>query len=164
MKPARRNPVPPCASPLLFSGKWHHQHMLARWSYISSSKLDTIDAEERIREIVHVSVPRNRSLNVTGTLLFSGRRFAQYLEGAPAAIEELKASILRDSRHSDVRTIASGKTPHRHFVTWSLAYAGPSHFVADIVERSLNDALEKGDEGIEALIQMMSEFSIRGRS
>lgn len=136
--------------------------MLARWSYISKSRLDTTDAEERIQEIVHISIPRNRSLDVTGALLFTGRRFAQYLEGAPAAIEELRASILRDRRHEEVRTVASGIAPHRHFVTWSLAYAGPSHFVADIVERSLNDALEMGDEGSAALVQMLSEFSIRG--
>lgn len=136
--------------------------MLARWSYISKSRLDTTDAEERIQEIVHISIPRNRSLDVTGALLFTGRRFAQYLEGAPAAIEELRASILRDTRHEEVRTVASGIAPHRHFVTWSLAYAGPSHFVADIVERSLNDALEMGDEGSAALVQMLSEFSIRG--
>jgi len=136
--------------------------MLARWSYISTSRLDAIQAEERIQEIVHVSIHRNRSLNVTGSLLFTGRRFAQYLEGAPAAIEELKVSILRDKRHEDIKTIASGDVPHRHFVIWSLAYAGPSHFVADIIERSLNDALEMGDEGHAALIQMMSEFSVRG--
>lgn len=136
--------------------------MLARWSYISKSRLDTTDAEERIQEIVHISIPRNRSLDVTGALMFTGRRFAQYLEGAPAAIEELRASILRDRRHEEVRTVASGIAPHRHFVTWSLAYAGPSHFVADIVERSLNDALEMGDEGSAALVQMLSEFSIRG--
>ncbi|WP_176596186.1 MULTISPECIES: BLUF domain-containing protein [Sphingobium] len=136
--------------------------MLARWSYISKSRLDTTDAEESIQEIVHISIPRNRSLDVTGALMFTGRRFAQYLEGAPAAIEELRASILRDRRHEEVRTVASGIAPHRHFVTWSLAYAGPSHFVADIVERSLNDALEMGDEGSAALVQMLSEFSIRG--
>lgn len=136
--------------------------MLARWSYISKSRLDTTDAEERIQEIVHISIPRNRSLDVTGALMFTGRSFAQYLEGAPAAIEELRASILRDRRHEEVRTVASGIAPHRHFVTWSLAYAGPSHFVADIVERSLNDALEMGDEGSAALVQMLSEFSIRG--
>ncbi|UZW55378.1 BLUF domain-containing protein [Sphingobium sp. JS3065] len=138
--------------------------MLARWSYISTSRLDAIDIEECIRDIVTVSIPRNRSLEVTGSLLFTGRRFAQYLEGAPPAIEEIKAAILRDSRHGDVRTIASGEYAHRRFVTWSLAYAGPSHFVADIVERALSDALENGDEGIEALIQTMSEFSIHGRS
>ncbi|AEG47805.1 BLUF domain protein [Sphingobium chlorophenolicum L-1] len=138
--------------------------MLARWSYISTSRLDSIDTEERIRDIVAVSIPRNRSLQVTGSLLFTGRRFAQYIEGTSAAIEELKASILRDSRHEDVRTIAWGEYAHRRFVTWSLAYAGPSHFVSDIVERALNDTLERGDEGIETLIQTMSEFSIHGRS
>ncbi|NYI23316.1 BLUF domain-containing protein [Sphingobium indicum] len=155
--------TPPQAPPLLSSDKWHHCGMFTRWSYISTSQFDATHVEKHIQEIVDISIPRNRSLDVTGALLFTGNRFAQYLEGAPSAIEELKASILRDPRHGEIRTIASGETPHRYFLTWSLAYAGPSQFVSDIIERALNDALEKGDEGLEALIQMMSEFSIRGR-
>ncbi|WP_313804224.1 BLUF domain-containing protein [Sphingobium sp.] len=137
--------------------------MLARWAYISTNRLKAADIEERIQQIVNVSVPRNRALNVTGALLFTGRRFAQYLEGEPSAIDELRASILRDPRHEDVRTIASGAYSHRFFVTWSLAYTGPSQFVAEIVDRSLNDTLEKGDVSIHALVQILSEFSIGGR-
>ncbi|NML91279.1 BLUF domain-containing protein [Sphingobium sp. TB-6] len=138
--------------------------MFARWFYISTSRLDEIDTEECIREIVNVSIPRNRSLEVTGALLFTGRNFVQYLEGTPTAIEELKASILQDPRHENVRTIASGEYSHRRFVTWSLAYAGPSQFVANIVDRASEDALQGSGEQIEALAQLLAEFSIRGRS
>lgn len=137
--------------------------MLSRWIYISTSRLAATEVEERVKDIVEVSIPRNRSLDITGALLFTGCHFAQYLEGAPAAIEELKASIIRDERHEAVHTIASGDYTHRRFLTWSLAYAGPSQFVANIVERALADALKKGEEASEALTQMLSEFSIGGR-
>lgn len=138
--------------------------MFARWLYISTSRLDGIDSEERVRKIVHISISRNRSLDVTGALLFTGRNFVQYLEGTAPAIEDLKGSILRDSRHENVRTIASGEYSHRRFVTWSLAYAGSSQFVSNIVERVLEDALQDNGKEIEMLAQLLAEFSIQGRS
>lgn len=137
--------------------------MPARWIYVSTSNLELGNAEEQIRNIVNISIPRNRSLGVTGSLLFTGRSFTQYLEGEPAAIDELRSSIMRDPRHRDVRTIGSDTCPHRRFVTWSLAYVGPSQFVADIVERALTTALQNREEDVEALVELMSEFSIGGR-
>lgn len=137
--------------------------MLARWIYVSTSNLSPTDAEKRIGDIINVSIPRNRSLGVTGSLLFTGNCFTQYLEGDAAAIDELRSSIMRDPRHRDIKTIGSGIYPHRRFVTWSLAYAGPSQFVADIVERVVVTALENREEDVEALVELMSEFSIKGR-
>lgn len=137
--------------------------MTVRWIYVSASNLDPNDTEERIRDIVDISISRNRSLGVTGSLLFTGQSFTQYLEGEYAVIEELRSSIMRDPRHRDIRTIGSRDCPHRRFVTWSLAYAGPSQFVADIVERALDTALQNGEEEVEALVELMSEFSIGGR-
>lgn len=136
--------------------------MLVRWFYISTSRLDVSDAQDRVREIVDTSISRNRSLDVTGALLFTGQRFAQYLEGASAAVAELKQSILRDPRHEDVRTIASGSYDHRRFLTWSLAYAGPSRFVATKVEEALTGALQGGNASIEALAEMLAGFAVEG--
>ncbi len=136
--------------------------MFERWFYISTSRLEAAKADEQVREIVNVSIPRNRSLGVTGALLFTGHRFSQYLEGSPAAIAELKQSILRDPRHEDIRTIASGPCDIRRFLIWSLAYAGPSRFVAAKVEDALNDALAGGDANIEALAEMLAGFAVEG--
>lgn len=138
--------------------------MFARWIYISSSRLAGNDIEDRVRGIASASTPRNCSLEVTGSLLFTGRKFVQYLEGKPTAIEELKASIVRDSRHENIRTVASGKYSHRQFVTWSLAYAGASQFVANVVERALEDTMHGRGGQVETLAQLLTEFSIRGRS
>ena len=136
--------------------------MLERWIYISTSQLTETDAPDQVRAIVDVSVSRNASLGVTGALIFTGWRFAQYLEGPAAGIAELKRSVLLDSRHQDVCTIAEGRYDHRRFLTWSLAYAGPSRFVASKVEDALTAALNDSDDGVEALAEMMAGFAIEG--
>lgn len=138
--------------------------MLDRWFYISTSRLDEADAEEHVRDIVTVSLQRNHSLNVTGALLFTGRRFAQYIEGPAAAIAELQESILQDPRHQDIDTLWCGSYSTRHFLTWSLAYAGPSQFVASKVEAALTDALNDRNGGRDALLHMLEEFAFEGRS
>lgn len=132
--------------------------------YISTSQLIDADAPDHVREIVDISIPRNASLSVTGALLFTGRRFAQYLEGPAEGIAELKRSILQDPRHRDVHTIAEGPYDHRRFLTWSLAYAGPSQFVASKVEDALTAALNGSEEGVEALAEMLAGFAIEGHS
>ena len=136
--------------------------MAERWFYICTSNLTGSDAEDQVRDIVAVSLPRNRSLDVTGALLFTGVRFAQYLEGPRSAITELRASIIADTRHEDVRTIASGPYEHRRFLRWSLAYAGPSRFVAAKVEKALVHALTDGQESVNALAEMLAGFAIDG--
>lgn len=138
--------------------------MLNRWFYISTSRLNEADAEGHVREIVAVSLQRNRSLDVTGALLFTGRRFAQYIEGPANAIAELQESILQDSRHQDVNTLAWGTYSTRRFLTWFLAYAGPSQFVASKVERALTDALKYSNGGVETLLHMLEEFAFKGSS
>ena len=136
--------------------------MLVRWFYISTSRLVASETQKQVRNVVDISIARNRSLYVTGALLFTGQRFVQYLEGAPAAIAELQLSILRDPRHEDVQTIASGSCDHRRFLTWSLAYAGPSRFVAAKVEDALNGALAGGNGRVEALAEMLAGFVVEG--
>ncbi|WP_380805995.1 BLUF domain-containing protein [Sphingobium tyrosinilyticum] len=137
-------------------------NMLERWLYISTSRLQAAQVDDQVRDIVNISISRNRSLGVTGALLFTGQRFSQYLEGSPVAIAELKESILRDSCHEDVRTIASGPYDVRRFLTWSLAYAGPSRFVASKVEEALKDAISGNRDNSESLAEMLAGFAVEG--
>jgi hypothetical protein len=121
------------------------------WLYVSRCRLPSAWAPKAIRDIVAISRARNSGLNVTGALLFTGSRFAQYLEGAQEAIEQLQASIRRDPRHHAVSTVDENEAATRRFGDWSLAYAGPSLFVADKVETVLDNAGE--------LIGLLHEFS-----
>jgi hypothetical protein len=121
------------------------------WLYVSRCRLPSAWAPKTIHDIVAISRARNSGFKVTGALLFTGSRFAQYLEGPKEAIERLQASIRRDLRHDAVSTVAEDETATRSFGDWSLAYAGPSLFVADKVEAALDDAGE--------LIGLLHEFS-----
>lgn len=136
--------------------------MLERWMYISSGDVPEPDATDTIRAIIDISITRNAALGVTGALLFTGRRFAQYLEGPAESIGALRHSIMRDPRHHDIRTVAHGPYDHRRFLTWSLAYAGPSRFVACKVEDALAAALADGDGGADMLADMLADFATDG--
>lgn len=93
--------------------------------YVSRSAL-AIDGDAReIDRIVEVSVARNRSLRVTGSLLYTQLHFAQVLEGPAPAIANLMASIASDQRHCDVTVVAETRIASRRFANWSMAYAGP---------------------------------------
>ena len=138
--------------------------MLVRWIYISESRIPTGNADKAVRDIVNFSIHRNRSLKITGALLFTGLHFAQYIEGTPASAEALKISIMRDQRHGEIRTIADEPFSHRHFLDWSLAYAGPSRFVANTIEGALSKVIQRGHHNTDRLVKLMTEFTIQGRS
>lgn len=65
---------------------------------------------------------RNRRTGITGLLLYCDACFLQLIEGPEAAIEALYASISRDTRHRDVRLIASEAVSRREFATWNMAF------------------------------------------
>lgn len=75
-----------------------------------------------VQSILHASRRRNARLDVTGCLLFSGRCFAQVLEGAPATVAALAARIASDPRHHDVRFLAEKTRPEREYADWSMGY------------------------------------------
>jgi hypothetical protein len=132
----------------------HHRNEpldLHRWVYISHCRLPAAWSDTAVADIVAVSRGRNAPLDVTGALLFTGTRFAQIIEGSAAALAGLQASIERDPRHADVRTILSGPHGERLFDDWSLAYAGPSLFVASQVEAVLDDAPRSADRLVQTL-------------
>lgn len=135
---------------------------LAHWFYGSSSSIPEDRASAEIASILAISVPRNGSLGVTGALIFTGNRFAQYIEGCTSAVAELKASILADPRHRHVTTLLEGTGDGRIFPDWSLAYFGRSRFVQEEVERALDDARYLGSTQAERLVKMIREFADRG--
>jgi hypothetical protein len=63
---------------------------------------------------------RNRSLDVTGMLLFEGGCFLQTLEGPPVAVAELWSSIQRDGRHNHIELLSEHMVAARLFSDWDL--------------------------------------------
>ena len=96
-------------------------------------------ADEEIALIRSVAQSRNPVLGLTGVLIFSGRHFAQFLEGPDAGLELMKASILRDRRHTSVSTLQSESAEARRYGRWALAYSGG----ATAIDKILSDALRE---------------------
>ena len=57
---------------------------------------------------------------ITGLLVFNGERFCQTIEGAPAAIDDLLARLLRDPRHTNVEVIGDEEVEARRFRSWDM--------------------------------------------
>lgn len=129
-----------------------------RWMYSSVSTVPGSRLPSAVDEIVASSIPRNAALRVTGALVFTGVRFAQYLEGPEAAVNELMESILRDPRHRGIITLMRSAHDRRYFADWSLAYDGESRFVAGIIEYAADEASHSGENGVDRLLEMMREF------
>lgn len=128
----------------------------AHWLYASRSVFPGSDSQTIVSDIVDISRVKNRKLAVTGALIFTGSFFAQYIEGPPDGVESLKASISRDERHVDVRTITAGPVPARRFADWSLAYSGETATFDRLV--SLAHKLP-GSGGEKLLMEMIRKFS-----
>ena len=133
--------------------------MIASLLYVSRSMLELPRQAAEVDAIVRVAQSRNRSLGVTGALVFTQRHWAQNLEGPEEAVEALMDSIRRDSRHADVDEVYRETIPDRRFPTWAMAYAGPSTFVAGNV-LPLTDPLPAAGKrkASERLITLMRQF------
>lgn len=97
-------------------------------TYVSKSRLASEDAEE-VDAIVEASRKNNARVGITGALLFTGRDFAQTLEGDRQAVLDLMERIKRDPRHDQVEIVHQSDNPVRSFANWSMAYRGLTTYV-----------------------------------
>lgn len=125
--------------------------MFATWLYVSSSSLAQ-NADEEIANIRSIAEARNPELGLTGVLLFSGRHFAQFLEGTEANLHIMKTSICSDDRHTALVTLQTDRAEKRRYGRWALAYSG----WATHIDRVMTDALSKNDG--RKLLRYMGEF------
>lgn len=78
------------------------------------------DLEELLTDVIQGSIPRNRSLDITGLLLAHGGWFVQTLEGPARKVEALYDVIARDPRHDEVVVLSRGPAEHREFADWNM--------------------------------------------
>ena len=74
-----------------------------------------------VRNILSISQRNNRRLDLTGCLLYSGRHFAQVLEGREEVIISTISSVTTDGRNRDIRILLNRQIPLRQYPTWSMA-------------------------------------------
>ncbi len=67
---------------------------------------------------------RNRTIGVTGMLVFHDGTFLQALEGEQRAVNEMFASIQSDARHRDITVLHRGPgLEQRVFGDWPMGFA-----------------------------------------
>jgi len=74
-----------------------------------------------VDEIVSRSARANRKLEITGCILFSGRRVVQFLEGPESSVHSLYERIKTDPRHREVTTLYSAHAKNREAKNWPMA-------------------------------------------
>ncbi len=113
-------------------------------AYFSRSTL-TGTREDLVREIeslLGVARQKNKELNITGALLYSGGYFSQVIEGPMDEVEELFETIQNDPRHTEVTVLHFNPVDNRSFSNWSMALAG----IEDDVLMGISEILKSPDE------------------
>lgn len=95
---------------------------LRRVVYVSHALPDEPDMAATLASILDAARRNNARAGVTGALLYSERRFAQVLEGPPAAVEEIFETIQCDPRHDNVAVLKVTSPVMRAFADWSMAF------------------------------------------
>ena len=85
------------------------------------SRADSAITDQEIHKILQVAQRNNRQKDITGCLLYSGKHFAQILEGDPAALDELVARISKDARNNSIVVVIDHEVSTRKFPDWSMA-------------------------------------------
>ena len=98
-----------------------------------------------VRHILGRSRMRNRRLDVTGMLAYSGRHFAQVLEGSTEAVDELVAAVAADSRHADFRVVFRKSIDRREYSDWDMGYI-EGFGAAERIEELLDPSASELDE------------------
>lgn len=75
-----------------------------------------------VEDILNFARAENRLVNITGLLLFNGKRFLQILEGDEENVTNVYNRIKRDRRHSHVIKVASRRIAEREFGAWDMAF------------------------------------------
>lgn len=128
--------------------------------YVSRSNEPLAVANATVGQIVSTARARNPGLGLTGALLFTGEHFAQVLEGPAASIDCLMANVAQDPRHDRLIVVAREPISARRFGNWSMAYSGPSQFVARHVTRLLtNPAPPEKGRSVNWLNDLLWEFA-----
>jgi methanogenic corrinoid protein MtbC1 len=100
---------------------------------------------------------RNRTLGVTGMLLFAENQFYQWLEGPQDGVEQIWDAIKVDPRHRQVELIDHNLETVRLFGEWDMKFASPDAPLAPLREKATpKRVLPAG------LIQFTAELALKG--
>ena len=99
--------------------------MLFRLCYYSTNliKRSANLHDSELRKIVTAAGRNNRTLQITGGLMFNREYFGQVLEGGRSSVSELFCRIARDQRHRSLVIVEATVVDQRIFDRWSMGLA-----------------------------------------
>jgi hypothetical protein len=114
--------------------------ILDTFVYCSRAAEGVDDAE--VDRIIEFSQRRNVTRDITGVLVFGSGVFFQWIEGPPAEVESLVASLHGDARHYDIVALdRSVEKRARLYPNWEMERVG-----ADDIRAVLQEALESAED------------------
>jgi hypothetical protein len=117
--------------------------------------------EPDLLDLLGRSRAKNARLGVTGILLYRRGTFLQVLEGPRAEVDELYATIARDSRHDEVSTVLVEDRRERRFPDWTMGFADVDGDLGDV--DGFNDVLSsmQGPDGQESekFLELLALFA-----
>lgn len=114
--------------------------ILDTFVYCSLAAEGVDDAE--VGRIIELSQRRNVARDITGVLVFGSGVFFQWVEGPPAQVENLIASLNGDPRHYDIVTLDRiVEKRERLYPNWEMERVG-----ADDIRAVLQEALGSAED------------------
>ena len=118
----------------------HAAPILETFVYCSIAAQQVDDVE--VGRIIEWSQRRNVARDITGVMVFGSGVFFQWVEGPPAEVEKLIASLHGDPRHHDIVPLdRSLEKRARLYPNWEMELVG-----ADDIRAVLEDALESAED------------------
>ncbi len=121
-----------------------------------SRAAEGFDAAE-VDRMIERSQRRNVAREITGVIVFSSGVFFQWIEGPPAQVKDLIASLHSDPRHYDIVTLdRSVEKRERLYPNWQMELVG-----ADDIRAVLQEALEAAEDknNIDSLGRILAHLS-----
>ncbi len=106
------------------------ENLIHRFVY-SSSAVQQLNDDE-LRKLSVLADLRNRQLDITGLLFYSGKSFIQYLEGPRDSLLNLIQSLEADDRHQIEHRSWLTPRDHRIFPGWGMRMLDPDKEIAII--------------------------------
>jgi len=125
-------------------------------TFVYCSRASEGVGEVEVDHLIEFSQRRNVARGITGVLVFGNGVFFQWVEGPPTEVQNLIASLHRDSRHHDIveldRTVDKRE---RLYPGWEM-----ERVEADEIRTVLLDALESAEDenSIAALTRILEHL------
>ncbi|MGI4803590.1 MAG: BLUF domain-containing protein [Janthinobacterium lividum] len=78
---------------------------------------------DNLKDLLIQARGKNKSLDITGMLLYLEGKFIQFLEGEEEKVKALYNEIYHDVRHQSVVILKDSHSENRLFADWSMAFS-----------------------------------------